>query len=94
LAGISQSWPVVFELPEVMAITSPTDQKNLTVLATDFTMRATVPLLKYPDAADADADGSGSGTAADPDGYLTVVQVDISARPDRADAVADEWSVT
>ena len=65
-----------------MSIATPNDQKNLTVLAADFNLRATVPLLMYPKAGELDADGQGTGTYDDPDGYLVVTQADITSWPD------------
>lgn len=93
LAGFSEPWPVVFELPEIMAINVPNDQKNLTILTVDFTMRATVPLLKHPGLTDADSDNLGTDNNTDPDGYLMVRQGDIKARPAVVAAPPDEWTV-
>lgn len=93
LAGFSEPWPVVFEIPELMAVNAPNDQKNLTILTVDFTMRATVPLLKHPKLTDSDSDDQGTEEVVDPDGYLTVAQVDIKAYPDSLIATPEEWSV-
>ncbi len=93
LAGFSEPWPVVFEQPELMAINVPNDQKNLTIFTVDFTMRATVPLLKAPKMTDADADNKGTNDHTDPDGYLTVQQADIKAHPDVIGSTPQEWTV-
>ena len=93
LAGFNEPWPVVFEMPEIMAVNVPNDQNNLTILTVDFTMRATVPLLKAPKQADTDSDNQGSNDSADPDGYLTVQQADIKAYPDVIGSTPEAWTV-
>lgn len=93
LAGFSEPWPVVFEMPEIMAVNAPNDQKNLTILTVDFTMRATVPLLKAPKLTDSDGDNQGTNNATDPDGYLMVQQADIKAYPDRIGSTPEAWTV-
>lgn len=72
LAGFDEPWPVTLETPDIAAIAAPNDVKNLTILAVDFTLRATIPLLKHPKSTDADADNKGTNETNDPDGYLTV----------------------
>lgn len=94
LAGFSEPWPVVFEQPDIMGIQVPNDQKNITILAVDFTMRATVPLLEAPNIAGPDGDGQGSDDYSDPDGFLVVVQTDIKAYPDNIHATPQTWTVT
>lgn len=81
LAGFDEKWPVVFEQPDVMAPSMATDQKNLTILVCDLTMRPTVPLLRAPRASEAnDGQGAGAnqddpfGDRYDPSGYLVVTQ--------------------
>lgn len=81
LIGMSSKWPVVFETPDLMAAAVANEQKNLTALTVDFSLRASVPLLQHPNDGAADADGLGTGTANDPDGYLTVSEVTITRRP-------------
>lgn len=74
LAGFDEPWPVTLEMPELMAVPTPQDVKNLTVLTVDIDMHATVPMLMHPAQGAADADGKGTGTEADPDGYLVVTE--------------------
>lgn len=94
LAGFNEPWPVVFEMPEIMAVNAPNEQKNLTILTVDFTMRATVPLLKHPKLTDADSDNKGTHEVTDPDGYLTSMQADISSYPDyTTGATPESWTV-
>lgn len=76
LAGVEEPWPVRLENPDIMSVAVQNDQKNLTILAADFTLYATVPMLMHPKEGDADADGAGTGTEDDPDGYLVVNRVD------------------
>lgn len=76
LAGMPDKWPVVLELPDLNAVASPTDVKNLTVMTVDIQLRATVPMLVKPAPGSVHADGKGSGTDADPDGFLVVNEVD------------------
>lgn len=83
LAGLNEKWPVVFELPDLMAPAMPTEQKNLTILAADLTLRATVPMLTAPKSTQPN-DGQGQGTnmddpfgpGYDPSGYLVVSAVE------------------
>ncbi len=93
LAGMVKEWPVPFETPDIMSVAVPTDVNNLTVLAADFTMRPTIPLLSHPDADDDDADGLGSGDMLDPHGYLMLQQVDGTARSDQGHLLS-QWSVS
>jgi len=74
LAGFNEPWPVTLELPELMAVPTPMDVKNLIVLTVDIDMHATVPMLMHPAQGAADADRKGAGTEADPDGYLVVTE--------------------
>jgi hypothetical protein len=69
-ANENLDWPVVIESPDAQAINVPTDARNLTMLAIDVTLRATVPLLAGPNSAQAN-DGKGTPmpvdlTTADP----------------------------
>lgn len=41
-------WPVQIEAPDVLAISVATDAKNLTMLAIDLTLKATIPLFRGP----------------------------------------------
>lgn len=70
LSGVDDVWPVVLELPDLNAVASPTEVKNLTILTVDIQLRATIPMLVRPTADQ--ADGKGTGTEVDPDGFLVV----------------------
>lgn len=91
LAGRSESWPATLENPDIAGIAVPGDVKNLTILAVDITVRASIPLLMHPKQGDADADGKGSGTEDDPDGYLTVQEVRGKAHPGVIGSIAEVW---
>lgn len=101
LAGIDEKWPVMLEMPDLMAMASPTELKNITILVLDIPLRATVPLLKAPKAADVnDGQGEGANTdnpfepGYDPSGYLMVTQADGKNFPPRIGApVIGEWTV-
>ena len=73
--GQDMPWPVQIESPDVPAMSIQTDTKNLTMLACDVTLRASIPLFNAP--ADSDPnDGKGTdGDPSDPSGYQVVVQV-------------------
>ena len=71
LSGVDDVWPVVLELPDLNAVASPTEVKNLTILTVDIQLRATIPMLMSPRAGEP-SDGKGDGTSASPDGYLVV----------------------
>lgn len=92
LAGLDENWPVVLELPDLQAINSPTEVKNLTLLTADIQMRATVPLLSYPKGAEP-SDGQGAGTADDPHGYLVVVRADGTNAPNAGAPAPTTWTV-
>lgn len=70
-AGETLDWPVQIENPDVQAIQVPTETKNLTMLAIDLTLRATVPLIDAPKPGDAN-DGKGAPGTDDPAGYPVV----------------------
>lgn len=81
LAGMDERWPVSLEVPDIMTIPVPTEQKNLTMMTAEFTLRATIPMLKAPLASQPN-DGKGGGPNTDnpfaalynPHGYLLVVE--------------------
>lgn len=90
LAGVDSLWPVVFELQDLLMPSLPTEQKNLTLLAADLTMRATVPMLLAPKRTEPN-DGQGTGANqedqfGDPSGYLVVQQADGKSFPADLDA--------
>jgi hypothetical protein len=105
LAGMDDLWPVMLENPDLMAMASPSDVKNLTMLVLDIPLRATVPLLTVPKSTEPnDGLGGTSGGAGntdnplapdyDPNGYLVVVQAIGKNYPPRIGApVMGEWSV-
>ncbi len=76
LAGIVTEWPVTMQTPDIMSVSVPIGVNNLTVLAADFALRPTVPLLSHPEGDEADADGLGAGTEMDPHGYQVLQRVD------------------
>jgi len=70
-AGETLDWPVVIESPDVQALQVPNETKNLTMLAIDVTLRATVPVIDAPKPGDAN-DGQGVPGTEDPAGYPVV----------------------
>lgn len=79
-AGESMEWPVQVESPDSPAMSIQTESKNLTILAIDLTLKATIPLFSAPGAGQPN-DGKGTpGDAADPSGYLLTVQVNSDKR--------------
>ena len=73
-ASIETNWPVQIEDPGIIAMDIKTDAKNLSILAIDITLKATIPLFQAPKEGEAN-DGKGSGTAEDPHGYPVVTEV-------------------
>jgi len=65
--------PVMIENPDLIFMNSATDQKNMTILSCDLTLKVTVPQLQSPEANSADADGSYH----DPQGYKVVSEAVI-----------------
>lgn len=103
VAGIAQRWPVQIELPDIAAQSVATDVKNLTILLTDFTLRATVPMLRAPGAGEAN-DGRGGANATDPwapnydpHGFPVVVEATGAILPpptlDKDAAPLNYWTV-
>lgn len=91
IAGVMTQWPVLIEDPDVVAPIGDTeDQTNLTVLAVDMTLWATVPLVTGPGAGEPN-DGQGKGTLEDPHGYPPLKGVTIvdAAREDLAPSPSD-----
>lgn len=90
LAGLDEKWPVSLEVPDILSVSVPTEQKNLTLMAADFTLRATVPMLKAPRSTDPN-DGQGAGAnqddpfapGYDPSGYLVVTEAQGTNYPPR-----------
>lgn len=75
LAGMVEEWPVKIESSDIIAVASPGDATNLTVLAADLTLRVTIPMLSAPRLTASDADGQGTDDLMDPSGYLGVQEV-------------------
>lgn len=81
LAGFDEKWPVMLETPDIFTVPAPTEQKNLTMMTAEFTLRATIPMLMVPRSS-APNDGKGEGTNQDdpfapdfnPNGFLVVVE--------------------
>lgn len=94
-AGQDTDWPVQIESPEALAIPVPTDAKNLTILAIDLTLHASIPLFDAP-AEGIPNDGQGVPGTPDPAGYQTV-QLISGTSMDVLDAdggdVLGTWSV-
>lgn len=75
-AGFEVNWPVSMVLPENPASAIATDAKNLTLLAVDLTLNATVPLYQAPKLGEPN-DGKGDPeNADDPAGYPVVVEIE------------------
>lgn len=80
-AGLDIAWPVKLESPDVAAMRVPTESKNLTMLALDLTLKATIPLYQAPRDGEPN-DGKGSGTEDDPHGYKVMQFVYTESRLD------------
>ncbi len=88
-AGLDHRFPVVLENPDLMAVNGVTEQKNLTILIADITLRCAIPMFSMPrepgHPAGADyTDGNGGAMLpttpptydpADPPGYAVVREV-------------------
>lgn len=102
LAGFDEKWPVQLEIPDLIAPALPNEQKNLTLLAADLTLRATIPMLIAPRSTEPN-DGQGEGANQDrpfdpdydPNGYLVVVEAHGTNLAPIAgdDPVMGEWKV-
>jgi len=74
-AGEALPFPVQIETPEVPAIEVKTGNKNLSVLAADLTLKASIPLFSAPKLNEPN-DGQGTvGSTTDPAGYPLVIEV-------------------
>ena len=75
-AGFAADWPVQIESPDVLASSISTDAKNLTILAMDLVLKATVPMYSAPGDDDPN-DGTGTpGDPDDPSGFPVLSAVD------------------
>ena len=80
-AGEQMDWPVQIESTDSPAMSIGTEAKNLTILAIDLTLKATIPLFGAP-APGQPSDGKGTpGSTSDPSGILLVAQVNKKAIP-------------
>ena len=78
-AGMALDWPVQIESPDVPASSVATEAKNLTILALDLTLKASIPLLDHPKDSEPN-DGKGSdGNPQDPHGYPLTASVNARA---------------
>lgn len=79
-AGMDHHWPVVLETAAIPAMSVPTDAKNITLLALDVILKATVPLFEAPKVGEPN-DGKGDpANPEDPAGYPLVSGMNPSAR--------------
>lgn len=80
-AGQSLQWPIQLESDDVMGSLVPTDAKNLTLLALDFTFKMTEPYYRAPQQANefdgkGTTRGDGTNDPADPHGFALVRAVE------------------
>jgi hypothetical protein len=80
-AGLSYDWPVVLAESGVAFKTVTHDYHNLTVIAVDFVLQATVPLYDAPTADNPNRADDGVPGTDDPAGYLRVAQVNTVEQP-------------
>lgn len=73
-AGLSHEFPAVLEQIDFGAVNTGVDQKNLTILVGDITIRATVPLFQAP------RKGEPNDGKAAPAGYGVITEVDTLSR--------------
>ena len=73
-AGEEMEWPAVIESPDVQAVQVPHEAKNLTLLAIDLTIKATVPLFDAPKVGEAN-DAQGVPGTNDPAGYPVIAAI-------------------
>lgn len=79
-AGFDVCWPVRIELAQEPAQLVPTEAKNLTLLALNLTLHATVPLYQAPKPGEPN-DGQGDpSNPDDPAGYPFLTEIDANGR--------------
>lgn len=79
-AGFDLSWGVQLESSDTPAMSIQSEAKNLTILALDLTLRASIPMFDHPKDSESN-DGKGTdGDIDDPHGYLLVETVDVIAQ--------------
>jgi len=79
-AGIKTRWPVQIESPEAPVMSIASEAKNLTILAVDLTLHASLPLFDAPAPGDPN-DGKGIPGTDDPAGYPLVAHLPITDLP-------------
>ncbi|SEN72056.1 hypothetical protein [Nitrosomonas marina] len=77
---VMDGWPVQIETPNMPASNINTDSKNMTILAIDITLHASIPLFGAPKDGDPN-DGKGIPGTDDPAGHPVVVEV-VNKRED------------
>lgn len=80
-AGEQMDWPVQVESTDSPAMSIGTEAKNLTILAIDLTLKATIPLFSAPAPGQPNDSKGTPGSASDPAGHPLVIRVDIEATP-------------
>ena len=78
-AGQAMDWPVQVESPDAPAMSIQTEAKNLTILAIDLTLKATIPLFSAPGAGQPN-DGKGTPGTTDPAGFPLVGEINTTAK--------------
>lgn len=77
-AGQVTDWPIQLEAPDSPAQAIATEAKNLTVLAIDITLKATIPFFSAPRVGEPN-DGKGEPGTDDPAGFPLVSRVAIQS---------------
>lgn len=77
-AGQVTDWPIQIEAPDVPAQSIESEAKNLTILAVDLTLKATIPFFSAPRAGEPN-DGKGEPGTDDPAGFPRVARVTIKS---------------
>lgn len=73
-------WPVQIESTDSPATSIGTEAKNLTILAIDLTLKATIPMMSAP-APGQPNDGKGTpGSTSNPSGFPLVERVNATAK--------------
>jgi len=78
-AGQAMDWPVQVESPDAPAMSIQTEAKNLTILAIDLTLKATIPLFSAPGAGQPN-DGKGMPGTTDPAGFPLAGEINTTAK--------------
>jgi len=78
-AGVNTKWPVQIESPDNPAMSIQTEAKNLTILAIDLTLHASIPLFDAPKPGEPN-DGKGGPGTDDPAGYPLVQTISTQGK--------------